>query len=79
MQQLKKKLPKKKFVIYDFDQVGVPPNADKIWRLKTTDHWLKQAKENNINGKSTIICGVCVPSEIEHSLQKPDLPFILGL
>lgn len=52
------------FAIHDFDEVGVPEDVDVAWRLKTTDHWLKQAKENMSQGKSTIICGVSKPEEV---------------
>jgi hypothetical protein len=36
---LKKLLPNIK--IFDFDEVGVPENADKIWRQKSTEYWLQ--------------------------------------
>ncbi len=50
--------------IHDFDEVVVPEDVDVAWRLKTTDHWLKQAKENLLKGKSSIICGVSRPEEV---------------
>ncbi|MHA1126438.1 MAG: hypothetical protein ACTSO7_13070 [Candidatus Heimdallarchaeota archaeon] len=52
------------FDVRDFDEVGVPEDVDVKWRLETTDHWLKIAKENLTNGISTIICGSTVPEEI---------------
>jgi broad-specificity NMP kinase len=75
---LKLKLPKSSFEIYDFDEVGVPSNADTVWRQGTTDFWLTKAKENSAQKKSTIICGVTVPSEILSSSKKPDLPIYFG-
>ncbi|MBT5021396.1 AAA family ATPase [Candidatus Woesearchaeota archaeon] len=53
--------------VHDFDEGGVPPNADEKWRRDRTDSWLKKAKEYAQDGKSTIICGVSVPSEIKNS------------
>ena len=28
-------------VFYDFDDIGVPENADKKWRQETTEAWIK--------------------------------------
>lgn len=51
--------------IYDFDELGVPENPPLSWRHETTKHWLKVARENLENNKSTIISGLSIPSEIE--------------
>lgn len=75
---LKEKLASKFFEVYDFDENGVPANADKYWRLQTTDFWLMKAQENSLHKKSTIICGVTVPSEILASPNKPYLPMYFG-
>lgn len=75
---LKEKLPKNLFEVYDFDEKGVPANADKAWRIQTTDFWLTKAQENSLQKKSTIVCGVTVPSEILESLKKPYLPIYFG-
>lgn len=63
--KLKEILPS--FAIHDFDEVGVPEDVDIAWRLRSTDYWLKEAKENITKGKSTIICGVSRPEEIMNS------------
>jgi broad-specificity NMP kinase len=55
----------KKFEIHDFDDVGVPENPDLNWRHETTKYWLKVGKENLGKRKSTIICGLTIPEEIE--------------
>ncbi len=78
IEHLKKRLPKDQFEIYDFDEVGVPPNADQAWRLKITDYWLLKAKENQKKKKSSIICGVSVPSEVLQSTQNFDIPLYFG-
>jgi len=54
-----------KFEIHDFDDVGVPNNPSLNWRYQTTKHWLKIGKENLEKNKSTIICGLTIPQEIE--------------
>lgn len=66
------------FEVYDFDENGVPPDADKAWRQETTDYWLMKAQKNNEQNKSTIVCGVSVPSEIASSLKKPAMPIYFG-
>ncbi|MBA2306832.1 AAA family ATPase [Candidatus Dependentiae bacterium] len=76
---LKARLPQTLFEIYDFDEKGVPPNADTAWRKETTDYWLMKAQKNNEQNKSTIICGVTVPSEIVSSVKKPAIPIYFGL
>jgi len=60
---LKKAL--KKYEIHDFDDVGVPDNPPLTWRYETTKHWLKIGKDNLAKNKSTIICGLTIPQEIE--------------
>lgn len=64
MNVLKEQLSSKDFLVYDFDEVGVPEGADKEWRLQTTKYWLQQAKVNYLQKKVTVICGVSVPSEV---------------
>jgi broad-specificity NMP kinase len=64
VQHLKKTLPSNHFAVYDFDENGVPYDADKTWRIKTTDFWLQKAQGNYKEHITTIICGVSVPSEI---------------
>ena len=40
-------LPMEQFAIYDFDENGVPDDADATWRQRTTDLWLIKAQENS--------------------------------
>lgn len=40
IEDLQKQLPKYK--IYDFDDIGVPENADKVWRQESTEKWIKK-------------------------------------
>jgi broad-specificity NMP kinase len=53
--------------VHDFDEGGVPDDADEKWRIERTNYWLKKIKEYKLKGKTAIICGVCVPEEIKNS------------
>jgi predicted ABC-type ATPase len=53
------------FLVYDFDEVGVPENVDNKWRQKTTAHWMDIAIKNNKKNIKTVICGLTKPSEIK--------------
>lgn len=77
-QYLKTKLSKTHFEVYDFDENGVPTDADVAWRQRTTDYWLKKSQENSKQNKSTIICGVSVPSEILASAEKVNQQICFG-
>ena len=76
---LKSKLPNSLFEVYDFDENGVPTNPNQTWRQETTDYWLTQAQKNSTQNKSTVICGVTLPSEVLGSLKKISLPIYFGL
>lgn len=54
---LKENLVKGSFEIYDFDERGVPNNADKIWRQSETLYWTGLGKSNLEKDITTIICG----------------------
>lgn len=73
-------LSKDNFNIYDFDERGVPDNADKTWRKSETRYWLKLGEENTKLGKSTIICGFSKPEEIEEIsndlIERPTVIFL---
>ncbi len=75
---LRAQLPSNLFEVYDFDENGVPQDADAVWRQKTTDYWLQKAAENSLHKKSTIVCGVTAPSEIILSAKKPNVPVYFG-
>ncbi len=75
---LKAALPPALFEVYDFDENGVPANASKDWRLETTDYWLTRAHINGEHHKSTIVCGVTVPSEVISFSKKRSKPIYFG-
>ncbi|MBA3752133.1 hypothetical protein H0X06_05090 [Candidatus Dependentiae bacterium] len=75
---LKASLPEALFEVYDVDEKGVPSNACQEWRREITEYWLSRAETNSHHNKSTIICGVTVPSEVVSSLKKPSIPIYFG-
>ena len=52
------------YVVYDFDQRGVPDNVTHQWRKDETTYWIQQAQKNAEKNISTIICGLTWPSEV---------------
>ena len=57
-------LPRDSFDLHDFDERGVPDNADKNWRISETNYWISLGEENKRRGVSTVICGFSKPEEI---------------
>jgi energy-coupling factor transporter ATP-binding protein EcfA2 len=57
-------LPRDCFELHDFDERGVPDNADKAWRVSETAHWLEIGAKNKVRNVSTVICGFAKPTEI---------------
>lgn len=55
------------FDLHDFDERGVPDNADADWRLSETVHWINLGQRNLLEDRSTIICGYSKLSEIEQA------------
>ena len=53
------------YSVHDFDDVGVPKNPHPNWRLETMQYWIHGALENQNEGKTTILIGLCFPSEFE--------------
>ncbi len=63
---LKTRLPDKQFDIHDFDERGVPDNANRKWRLDETRYWLNIGETNIKRKVSTIITGFSSPDEIKN-------------
>ncbi len=49
------------FSVYDFDDIGVPKNADKTWRQESTEKWLQKLLSE---GKDACLFGQIVLGEI---------------
>ena len=48
-------------IVYDFDDIGVPQNADKKWRQESTEKWLQKLLNE---GKDACLVGQIVLGEI---------------
>ena len=46
---------------HDFDDIGVPENADKVWHQQATNDWIVHSKTKT---QDTCICGGAVPAEV---------------
>lgn len=68
--ELTKALDVEKFHVHDFDERGVPDNADKAWRLSETIYWLELAKQNGAEGVKTIVCGFMKAEDIQVALEQ---------
>ncbi|MCC2630642.1 MAG: hypothetical protein K0S38_451 [Candidatus Paceibacter sp.] len=64
MKIFQKKLPANNFVVYDFEENGMPVHPDTQWRKVTSEYWLDHAYRNAEQKINTIICGMTVPSEV---------------
>lgn len=51
-------------IIHDFDDIGVPENADKKWRQEATDQWLKLYLNEKDSFDYFVICGQVVLGEV---------------
>ena len=56
-----KKLLGKRISVYDFDDIGVPKDADKKWRQESTEKWLQKLLSE---GKDACLLGQIVLGEI---------------
>jgi len=65
--ELKNMLPSENFVVHDFDEVGVPKNPKKSWRIETTNYWVDKAGEHKKNNMNMVLCGQFMPSEVKNS------------
>lgn len=67
--ELKHILNSADFAVHDFDERGVPDNADKEWRKSEMKHWVTIAEHNLIENISTIVCGFIKASDIKFALE----------
>ena len=64
--------------MHDFDERGVPANADKSWRESETAHWLEVAKQNATVNIATIVCGFMKVADIEQAMTQVQGVQVLG-
>jgi len=58
-------LPKSKFSVFDFDERGVPDDADRNWRRLEAKYWIKRGTELVRKGKTTVVCGFVKPDDLD--------------
>jgi len=58
--------------VSDFDSLGVPPNADKVWRQQSTEAWLRRGVALACEGRDLVVCGTTVLGEILACPSAPD-------
>ncbi|STX50951.1 Uncharacterised protein [Legionella busanensis] len=56
-----KEILRDNIAVYDFDDIGVPENADKKWRQESTERWIKKLLNE---GKDACLLGQIVLGEI---------------
>ena len=66
--ELQKILQNENCELYDFDERGVPENADRIWRISETDYWISRGMDNRSRNIATVIFGFVKPDEVEKSI-----------
>ena len=73
VKELRSILTSEKFKVHDFDEIRVPHNPNKSWRIDTTNYWLKITHEYTRSDKNILPCGQFMPSEVERapSYSKP--------
>ncbi|RJQ32309.1 hypothetical protein C4572_01145 [Candidatus Parcubacteria bacterium] len=77
MPHLKVVLPVRKFEIHDFDERGVPGNADGRWRISETKYWVEEGIKLAQENKSLIICGFVKPADFQELLSNKDIKIVL--
>ncbi|GLW04792.1 hypothetical protein Slala05_84220 [Streptomyces lavendulae subsp. lavendulae] len=63
-------------VVHDFDELGVPDDADRIWRNRTTEMWLCRALEYQRCGLDLLLTGQSPLGEV---LAAPSAPLLEGI
>jgi broad-specificity NMP kinase len=67
--ELKRTLDPENFAVHDFDERGVPSNADREWRKSEMKHWITVAEHNLGENLSTVVCGFVKTSDIKSALE----------
>ncbi|MFJ4090786.1 hypothetical protein ACIPYS_04325 [Kitasatospora sp. NPDC089913] len=63
-------------VVHDFDEVGVPDDADRIWRNRTTEMWVRRALDYQRRGLDLLLTGQSPLGEV---LAVPSAPLLEGI
>ncbi|MFB7448073.1 hypothetical protein [Streptomyces sp. NPDC056194] len=63
-------------VVHDFDELGVPDGANRIWRNRTTEMWVCRALEYQRSGLDLLLTGQSPLGEV---LAVPSAPLLEGI
>jgi len=59
--------------VYDFDELGVPSDADETWRRRGNERWVRRALEHQAHGTDTLVAGRSPPAEWRAAPSAPRL------
>ncbi|MFG1609345.1 hypothetical protein [Actinoplanes sp. NPDC049265] len=62
--------------MHDFDEIGVPPGADLVWRQRSLESWLRRVLSYQAEGVDVLLLG---QSPIGEVLAAPSAPLLDGL
>ena len=65
-----------RIVVHDFDEVGVPNDADTVWRNRLTEMWVRRALEYQERGLDLLLTGQSPLGEV---LAVPSTPLLDGV
>jgi hypothetical protein len=65
-----------RLVVHDFDEIGVPSDADKRWRQAALEQWIERALEYQRRGLSVLLTGQSPLGEV---LASPSAPLLDGI
>jgi hypothetical protein len=65
LRRLSRELPGNSYAYHDMDDDGVPDGANERWRQDRVDSWLRDAKENASQGRSTVVSGTLFPEDVQ--------------
>jgi hypothetical protein len=66
-------------VAHDFDEIGVPPDADTAWRQRANEEWVRRVLRCQRDGRDFLLAGQVPLGEILAAPSTPELkcPFCL--
>lgn len=62
--------------VHDFDEIGVPPDADRAWRHRANEIWLRRALDYQARGLDLLLAGQTPLGEV---LATPSAPLLDGI
>nr|WSX47863.1 AAA family ATPase [Streptomyces sp. NBC_00974] len=65
-----------RIAVHDFDEVGVPEGADRQWRNRMTEMWVRRALEYQARGVDLLLTGQSPLGEV---LASPSAPLLDGI